>query len=402
MPAEPTPLRVHVRRCAPLDGHQLRLARPQGEPCSYCYNALTLHQTGTVPAGGRGDQRGSTRFRFAYVQDYWAANVASLAQMASTTFANRLINSLSVSNAGTGSGTVSSSPAGISCGSTCSQGYAYGTPVTLTATPATGSTFTGWSGACSGTGTCTVTTNDADSVTATFSLVPETLTVAKSGTGSGTVTSSTAGISCGAVCSHSYPYGTTVTLTAAPATGSTFTSWSGACSGTGTCTVTTQAASSVIAAFGLVPEALTVSKSGTGSGTVTSSTAGISCGSTCSHAYNYGSTVTLTATPATGSTFTGWSGACSGTGTCAVTTNTAISVTANFSLVPKYCVVPKLKSKSLKKGQAGDQGSPLYGREDQARSLAQGEEGPRRLAEALGKRLAQGSKIRLVASKGKH
>jgi len=75
---------------------------------------------------------------------------------------------LSVAKAGTGSGTVASSPAGINCGSTCSAGFSSGTSVTLTATPAGGSTFGGWSGSCSGTGACTVSMTAARSVTATF------------------------------------------------------------------------------------------------------------------------------------------------------------------------------------------------------------------------------------------
>jgi hypothetical protein len=75
---------------------------------------------------------------------------------------------LVVSLAGIGSGTVTSSPAGISCGATCSAGFASGTSVTLTATPAVGSTFTGWSGACSGTGSCVVTMNANQTVTANF------------------------------------------------------------------------------------------------------------------------------------------------------------------------------------------------------------------------------------------
>ena len=53
---------------------------------------------------------------------------------------------LTVSVVGTGSGTVASSPAGISCGGDCDQSYSSGTVVMLTATPDSGSTFAGWSG----------------------------------------------------------------------------------------------------------------------------------------------------------------------------------------------------------------------------------------------------------------
>ncbi len=76
---------------------------------------------------------------------------------------------LTVSKDGTGNGTVTSSPAGIDCGSTCSAEFDSGTPVTLTATPESGSNFAGWSGAgCSGTGTCQITVAGAEGVTATF------------------------------------------------------------------------------------------------------------------------------------------------------------------------------------------------------------------------------------------
>ena len=79
-------------------------------------------------------------------------------------------------------------------------------------------------------------------------------------------------------------------------------------------------------------QTLTVNKSGTGSGTVTSP-GGINCGSTCSYDFAYNTVVTLTATPTPPSTFGGWSGAgCSGTGTCIVTMSTAQSVTATFNL----------------------------------------------------------------------
>ena len=81
------------------------------------------------------------------------------------------------------------------------------------------------------------------------------------------------------------------------------------------------------------PQTLSVSKSGTGGGTITSDLTGINCGLTCSYAFPYNQAVTLTATANSSSIFTGWSGAgCSGTGACTVTMSLALSVTANFTL----------------------------------------------------------------------
>jgi len=156
---------------------------------------------------------------------------------------------LSVGRAGSGSGTVTSSPAGISCGATCSHGFTLGTTVTLTATPGTGSRFSGWSGACTGTGTCTLVLSQAESATATFAPRSETLKVSAAGSGSGTVVSSPAGISCGSTCSHDFTDGTRVTLTARPGTGSTFRGWSGACTGTASCTVVMSQSEAVTATF---------------------------------------------------------------------------------------------------------------------------------------------------------
>jgi uncharacterized protein (DUF2345 family) len=242
---------------------------------------------------------------------------------------------LSVSKAGTGSGTVTSYPQGIDCGATCSAQYANGTQVTLTAQPDANATFAGWSGACSGTGTCSVTMDATKSATATFALVPvnPTLSVTKSGSGSGTVTSYPQGIDCGATCSAQYANGTQVTLTAQPDGNSTFAGWSGACWGTGTCNVMMSASMSVTATFALVPvnQTLSVTKNGSGSGTVTSSPAGINCGTTCSASFTKGTVVTLTPTPDANATFTGWSGACSGTGTCSVTMDATKSATATFN-----------------------------------------------------------------------
>ena len=397
---------------------------------------------------------------------------------------------LTVTKSGTGSGTVAGGA--ISCGATCSANVSSGTPVTLAATPASGSTFGGWSGACTGTGSCVVTMTAARAVTATFNGTPVTtpalinvggaasgtwaadtgfsggstyavttaidtsslggtippqavlqaerygeftytlggftagsaqtvtlyfaevywtaagqrtfnvaingspvltafdifaaaggagkaisrtfdttasaggqvviqltraggpdnpklnaiavgatgpgteyaLTVTKAGAGGGTV--SGAGIDCGATCSATYASGATVTLTATAASGSTFGGWSGACTGTSaTCTVSMTAARTVTASFGLAPGGytLTVTKAGTGSGTVTG--AGLSCGAACSASYDAGTTVTLTATAASGSTFGGWGGACTGTpATCAVSMTSAQAVTATFNTVP--------------------------------------------------------------------
>src|SRR5207247_896664 len=92
---------------------------------------------------------------------------------------------LSVGTTGPGTGSVQAS--GIDCPGDCSQSYAHGTQVTLTATPDAGSTFTGWSGDCSGTGACVVTMDAARNVTAAFGLTDKTLSVATSGPGTGTV-----------------------------------------------------------------------------------------------------------------------------------------------------------------------------------------------------------------------
>ena len=80
--------------------------------------------------------------------------------------------------------------------------------------------------------------------------------------------------------------------------------------------------------------ALTVTKAGTGSGTITSNTGGIDCGATCSASFAGGTKVILTATPSSGSTFAGWSGDCTGTGSCVVTMSAAKAVTATFKPAP--------------------------------------------------------------------
>ena len=159
-------------------------------------------------------------------------------------------NSLIVTKAGVGGGTVASSPVGISCGTTCSATFTNGTSVTLTAGASSGSTFTGWSGACTGTGACVVSMTAARMVTAAFnSGASFALSVTRAGTGTGSVTSMPAGINCGTTCTADYMGGTSVTLTAAPMNGSTFAGWGGACTGTADCVVPMTQARSVTATF---------------------------------------------------------------------------------------------------------------------------------------------------------
>lgn len=103
-----------------------------------------------------------------------AATFGTVAAARPATPDRAAVQVLAVSKAGTGTGRVTSLPAGIDCGSTCAASFADGTPVTLIANADDGSTFAGWSGACSGTNTsCAVVMTTAQSVTATFdSILP--------------------------------------------------------------------------------------------------------------------------------------------------------------------------------------------------------------------------------------
>ena len=162
-----------------------------------------------------------------------------------------------------------------------------------------------------------------------------TLTAGRAGTGGGQVTSQPIGITCGADCTEAYSTGTVVQLTATAFIGSTFGGWSGDCAGQGAvCQVTMSQARSATATFSLTQHLLSVARDGTGSGTVTSNPAGISCGADCNESYNQGTVVTLTAVPGASSSFAGWTGEpCAGLPeNCDVTMTQARSVTATFTL----------------------------------------------------------------------
>jgi Divergent InlB B-repeat domain/PASTA domain len=236
--------------------------------------------------------------------------------------------------------------------------------------------------------------------------------VIKAGSGSGSVTSSSGGIECGSVCSAPHA-AAPVTLTATAAPGSSFAGWSGDCSGTGPCTLTMSADRAATATFEiadqmppvLVPpvvesdKTLTIARAGRGTGTVTSSPAGISCGAVCAQTFAHSTSVTLAAAASARSRFAGWSGACSGTGSCTVSLSEARSVTATFK---PLCVVPKLKGKTLRAAKlALTQAKCSVGKVTRAFS-AQVRKG-RVLAQKPrpGRKLAAGSKISLKLSKGK-
>ena len=111
---------------------------------------------------------------------------------------------------------MTSSPAGIDCGVDCSESYNDKTVITLTAAANPGSTFTGWGGACSGTGSCVITMDGDQVVTANFEQDAYTLMIVSD---HGTVVKSPD--------QATYQYGEVVQLTATPEAGWTFSGWSG-------------------------------------------------------------------------------------------------------------------------------------------------------------------------------
>jgi uncharacterized repeat protein (TIGR01451 family) len=172
---------------------------------------------------------------YANAASFTSANGGSGSASATTTIS---CLGVTVTRSGTGSGTVTSSPGGITCGAVCAGQFGNGTPMTLTASPAVGSDFTGWSGGgCAGAGLCTFILKGAKSITATFTLQSRRLTVTRKGNGRGSVTSSPAGIGCGGTCSFGFAYGTIAKLTAKPTATSVFSGWSGACTGKASCSL---------------------------------------------------------------------------------------------------------------------------------------------------------------------
>ncbi len=264
---------------------------------------------------------------------------------------------VTVAAGGSGSGTITSTPAGLSCrvvagqtSGTCTFSFPGDAQVSLVATADPGSGFAGWSDACATAGTattCVVTADQARSARATFGAL-RTLSVGGAGDGAGAIGSTPGGIACtvgatsGGTCSAQFLDGTTVTLTASPATGNTFAGWSGDCAAASgpACTLTISSATRSATARFARPQALSVELAGTGDGSVGGTVGGtaIACvrrdgatSGTCSATAPLGTVVSLSASPDANSTFTGWTGACSGTGPCTVTVDQARTVGATFT-----------------------------------------------------------------------
>lgn len=250
-------------------------------------------------------------------------------------------NELTVTRAGAGSGTVTSSPAGIQCGATCNANFTTGTPVTLTAVADGGSAFDGWSGDCNASGQVTLTTDR--SCTATFSAAPatQTLTVTLAGNGFGSVISTPGSINCGLTCMDSFATGTQVTLIATEEAGSLFAGWTGDCNANGQVTISIDRSCTATFVGPPTTQTLTIIPTGSGAGTVTSNPTGIDCGADCSEVFDTGTIVTLTQVAAPGSVASGFTGPAD----CAdgqVTMNTDLTCGAVFEtvLVPKLRIEP--------------------------------------------------------------
>lgn len=277
---------------------------------------------------------------------------------------------------GAGSGTVTSTPAGISCrvtagqaSGTCAASFASDAAVTLTAVPDAGSTFAAWGGDCAsaaGALTCQLTPSAARTASVTFTAL-RTLGVTLAGTGAGQVTSAPAGVDCAqagaAGCTAPFLDGTVVTLTATPAATSQFAGWGGACSdAASTCTVTLDQARTVTATFTLRRVTLTLQLAGPGAGTVTATGTSVSNGTctttgqavSCAVTADVGTAVVLTAAPDPATSVGGtWSGGpCTGAANtpCSFTATGDVTVATSFGRIPSTATPVTLSVSAVSQG----------------------------------------------------
>lgn len=264
-----------------------------------------------------------------------------------------------------GSGTVTSAPTGISCGSDCTQNYAQSKVIVLTATPAAGFNFASWSGtgvACPGTGTCSIKMDSAKTVQANFSAITGNVQLDIAVSGNGQVVSTPSGINCPSLCSGNFPNASIVTLTASATAGYQFAAWTGAasnCGNTPTCHLNLAGNMQAGANFVAISSGNKTRVSISGMGHVGASDQSLSCGhapanltnaqsANCVKAYSAG-TMTFTATPFNEQfKFDHWSGACSGSSPqCTLNVTTGQQFSAVFVPVTAstdICTAMGLKS----------------------------------------------------------
>jgi hypothetical protein len=207
-------------------------------------------------------------------------------------------------------------------------------PVTLTGLVSTSTGLRKWEGPCVGSSPICVITGGPVSVDVTFfNLLASTSDLGINVTryGGGRVASTPSGITCGDDdgCSAGFRDGVSVLLHATPDPGREFDGWGGDCSGTGDCRLPMNVSHQVTARFGAAHQAVQVTRTGNGGGSVMSDPAGISCGDVCTAAFRLGATVTMTATPDGRSRFVGWGGGCSGT-SCSFAVTAPASISARF------------------------------------------------------------------------
>ncbi|MQA99150.1 MAG: hypothetical protein GEU78_02465 [Actinobacteria bacterium] len=236
-----------------------------------------------------------------------------------------------------GSGLVRIRP-GVTCPPTCSFDAEEGAKLRLVAVPSQGFRFAGWSEGCSDAPRCIVEMNEDTSLTARFrksgpaAMVPLTISVQ----GEGLVTMGAVGVECPPTCSYDARRGEGLSLSAIPAEGFVFSGWSGGCAGTGGCELSMDDATSVTARFEERPAAtvqLTISPAGRGAGSVEVGPAGVMCPPTCVLDVPKGEGLTLTAIPAEGSFFEGWTGSCTGSDPCLLPMTQRTEVEATFHFI---------------------------------------------------------------------
>lgn len=238
--------------------------------------------------------------------------------------------SITVSLAGDGDGTVTSSDGAINCASTCSAAYDYGAKVALTAAPAGGSKFAAWGGACTGTSaTCVVTASEVSSVVASFDR--NLRSVAVTVQGAGTVASLVASLDgCQDVCTASVAQLTPLTLTAQADDGYEFLGWSSPCGVGPKCAIVVDNALSLVAEFAPLPRTLHLEVSG--AGRVRALDVGVDCTDECSTTLDHATEITLVASPVGNSRFSHWEQACTGTDVLC-----DLTVIGDHNVAAKFC-----------------------------------------------------------------